>query len=329
MIARSPSRRASRALLMSVLAGCLAAPGPVAISQAPEVRMAPRTGDAACDAAVDALMPNDIRSQQVSVFLIPVPADPTTGDLPPEARRAMFQVASSTEIVAVRRACAGRQPATLYAPSAAAEQIRAAIRRSPAMCVALANAIASKRDVEQAVLATGERRRERLETIRDSTANLAALGREVAAVCPANPSLTATVADLDELSSLVGDIAAGQPSTTASSTGSVASTPAIIRAGQSLDGTLATGDQTLNNGAFLDFYRIEGRSGQRLVVTVTSDAMDVVVAISGNGLELQNDDAPGMGTNARLEAALPADGVYVIGVTSYGVATGQYRLSVQ
>lgn len=329
MSTRSLSRRPSYALVTTVLAGCLAAPAPWAVSQTPEVRMAPRTGHAACDAAVDALMPNDARAQQVSVFLIPVPADPTTGDLPTEARRAMFQVASSAEIVDVRRACAGRQPATLYAPSASAEQIRAAIRRSPAMCVALANAIASKRDVEQAVLASGERRRERLETIRDSTANLAALGREVASACPTNPGLTATVADLEELSSLLDDIMAAQPATGASSAGTTSSGPAMIRVGQSLDGTLATGDQTLNNGAFLDFYRIEGRSGQRLVATVTSDAMDVVVAISGNGLELQNDDAPGMGTDARLEATLPADGVYVIGVTSYGAATGPYRLSVQ
>lgn len=291
--------------------------------------MAPRTGDTACDAAVDTLMPNNTRSQQVSVFLIPVPVDPATGDLPPEARRAMFQVASSTEIVAVRRACAGHQPATLYAPSAAAEQIREAIRRSSAMCVALANAIASKRDGELAVLASGERRRERLETVRGSAANLAALGREVASVCPANASLTATVADLDQLSSSVDGRMTGQPTAGASPAGTTRSSPAMIRAGQSLDGTLASGDQTLQSGAFLDVYRIEGRSGQRLAATVTSDAIDVVVGISGNGLNLRNDDGPGMGTNARLEATLPADGVYVIGVTSYGVATGPYRLSVQ
>jgi hypothetical protein len=329
MIARSMSQRPSRALPTVLLAACLTVPAPVAVSQTPEVRMAPRTGDAACDAAVDALMPNSTRAQQVSAFLIPVPADPTTGSLPPEARRAMFQVASSAEIVHVRRACAGRQPATLYAPSASAEQIRAAIRRAPAMCVALANAIASKRDVEQAVLAAGERRRERLEIIRGSTANLAALGREVAAVCPSNPNLTATVAALDELSSLAGGIAAGQPAAGSSSAGLTNTGPTVILAGQSVVGTLVPGDQTLQNGAFLDVYRIEGRSGQRLVATVTSDAMDVVVGISGNGLNLQNDNAPGIGTNARLEATLPADGVYVIGVTSYGVAKGPYRLSVQ
>lgn len=94
-------------------------------------------------------------------------------------------------------------------------------------------------------------------------------------------------------------------------------------------GRLERGDETLDNGQFLDAWTFQGRAGQTVTIDVTSSDFDtqvVVVAPSGDGD--MNDDGPD-GTNSQLVYRLPETGEYAVGVTSYAAGeVGSYRLRV-
>jgi hypothetical protein len=107
-----------------------------------------------------------------------------------------------------------------------------------------------------------------------------------------------------------------------------------IRAGQTVNGSLATGDLRLSDDSYYDAYVYEGRAGERLTISLASDAFDTVLGIGRvNGSRYEpldvNDDA-GEGTNSELVLTLPATGRYQIRANSLeGNSTGAYTLVVR
>lgn len=103
-----------------------------------------------------------------------------------------------------------------------------------------------------------------------------------------------------------------------------------VRLGQSVSGTLQTGDALADSGEFRDAYTLNGRRGQQIEVRLQSGAFDPYVAIFGPGdfSEFNDDDAENGTLNSRMLVTLPADGAYTIMATSYGAGQGAYTLSV-
>lgn len=103
-----------------------------------------------------------------------------------------------------------------------------------------------------------------------------------------------------------------------------------VRVGSRTQGTLASGDQTLNSGEFMDVYTFQGRSGQRIVVRLTSSAFDPYLIMRGPAeFSQDNDDEASGNTASRLDVRLPADGTYRIMATSYRPGEqGAYVLEV-
>jgi hypothetical protein len=108
-----------------------------------------------------------------------------------------------------------------------------------------------------------------------------------------------------------------------------------IRRGQTVTGSLGTGDPELDDGRLHDAYSYTGRAGERIRIALSSDDFDTVVIlgrmVDGEFQELEsNDDAEeGDGTNSVLEVELPDDGRYVIQATSFATdMEGDYRLTV-
>lgn len=109
----------------------------------------------------------------------------------------------------------------------------------------------------------------------------------------------------------------------------VAETPPVV--GQQMAGELASGDQQLQSGEYVDTYPFAGTQGQQLEITLVSSAFDPYVAISGpNGYsEFNDDDTANNSRNSRLIVTLPATGNYTIHATSYQPGeAGAYQLAI-
>jgi hypothetical protein len=116
--------------------------------------------------------------------------------------------------------------------------------------------------------------------------------------------------------------------------GPATATPHPIEPNQEVTGTLSDEDPSGEDGSFYDYWTYQGRAGERLRITMTSEAFDAFVSIgtvdgsSYNELA-GNDDGPD-GTNSLLEFTLPNDGVYVIRAKALsGESTGEYKLKVE
>lgn len=75
-------------------------------------------------------------------------------------------------------------------------------------------------------------------------------------------------------------------------------------------------------------FPIMGDAGQRICVTLTSDAFDTVLRLNGQGEMIAENDDSTDGTNSYIEAVLPYDGNYTVDVDSYGAADGAFKLIV-
>ncbi|MCX7676156.1 MAG: PPC domain-containing protein, partial [Alteraurantiacibacter sp.] len=100
-------------------------------------------------------------------------------------------------------------------------------------------------------------------------------------------------------------------------------------AGSLINGKLEQGDAQLSSGEFMDGYRIEGRSGQQVILNLSSSDFDTYLMLRGpDGSSFDNDGLEGHGTNSGLNVTLPANGSYRLIVTSYRRGeTGAYTLS--
>jgi hypothetical protein len=88
-----------------------------------------------------------------------------------------------------------------------------------------------------------------------------------------------------------------------------------LERGRSLTGSLDAGDETAGSDGPFDTYVVSGEGGQVVVITMSSDAFDPIVAIGRDGetwTQLDSDDDGGLGTNARLEFRLPSSGRFLV-----------------
>ncbi|HEU0054541.1 MAG TPA: trypsin-like peptidase domain-containing protein [Longimicrobium sp.] len=105
-----------------------------------------------------------------------------------------------------------------------------------------------------------------------------------------------------------------------------------ITAGQTVSGRLAQGDFLRSeDNTFADGYWYNGRAGERITVTLRSDAFDAWLVVDDpNGPMMEHDDDSAGGTDAQLTITLPHAGRYLILANSLREgATGAYTLSIR
>jgi len=110
----------------------------------------------------------------------------------------------------------------------------------------------------------------------------------------------------------------------------VASLPRIT-ARQPAEGRLTEADFRRPDGSFADAYVYQGRAGERINVTLTSDDFDTWLVVNDtNGQLSEYDDDSAGDLNSQLTVTLPHAGQYLIVANSVAEgATGRYRLTVR
>lgn len=100
-------------------------------------------------------------------------------------------------------------------------------------------------------------------------------------------------------------------------------------------GTLAKGDEALDDGELTDAYTIEAEAGDQVTISMRSEAFDTYLMLVQEGVEdglvVQNDDAAEDDpTWSQIIQTLPAAGAYTVYATSYEAGeTGGYSLSIE
>ena len=100
---------------------------------------------------------------------------------------------------------------------------------------------------------------------------------------------------------------------------------------QTYTGSLASGDDTLDNGEYYDVYTIEVQAGQRLVGTLRSSSFDTYLIFRDpSGEFTQNDDWDGATNVSRIEMDVAEGGTWRVIVTSLEKGeTGKYELVIE
>ncbi|MBB4637269.1 DUF4344 domain-containing metallopeptidase [Longimicrobium terrae] len=122
--------------------------------------------------------------------------------------------------------------------------------------------------------------------------------------------------------------------TAARGTGPAQAQGTPIRAGQSVQGRLASGDPVLTDQSLYDLFVYQGSPGEQIEVTMSSSDFDTFLgggedaasAVTG----ADHDDDGGGGTNSQLRVTVGSNGRYVIRANSLqGNVTGAYTLAVR
>ncbi len=107
-----------------------------------------------------------------------------------------------------------------------------------------------------------------------------------------------------------------------------------IEAGQTVQAELTDSDPGLDDGRHHHLWTYRGRAGERLVVTMRSEAFDTYLTFGtmrdGAFETLSWDDDGGGGTDSRLQWDITADGTYLIRAHAFSEAgLGPYTLTVE
>jgi hypothetical protein len=108
-----------------------------------------------------------------------------------------------------------------------------------------------------------------------------------------------------------------------------------VTMGETMTGELAETDNPDDEESrYYDAYTFTGRPGQRITVTMESEAFDTYLNLGrmqdGEFVSLATDDDSGEeGTNSRISHVMDEEGEYVIRATSFSDATGPYTLTVR
>lgn len=110
--------------------------------------------------------------------------------------------------------------------------------------------------------------------------------------------------------------------------------PGSLVVGSTVRGELGDEDPIDPTGSFYDAYRFQTYEGQRVRISLTSDAFDTFVQLGqmadGAFSEEQSDDDGLSDLNSRLDFTADARGEYVLRVRSYSAGeTGDYVLTVE
>ncbi len=110
--------------------------------------------------------------------------------------------------------------------------------------------------------------------------------------------------------------------------------PTAIRLGQTIQGELGERDPEQDDGGRYDAYAFRASAGERLVVTLDSEAFDPLVRVGRmNGRDFDelahNDDAGGGGLNSRLVFVAPSSGEYIIRATALSDSGGDYVVGLE
>jgi hypothetical protein len=110
-----------------------------------------------------------------------------------------------------------------------------------------------------------------------------------------------------------------------------AASPLALQAGRAVTGELAAGDQTLSDGSLYDVYTYQARRGERVVVRMSSDDFDTVLAVSGaGGSDMVMDDDGGGGTNSRAEYTAQSAGPVMIRANALSSGQGgRYTIVIE
>ncbi len=109
--------------------------------------------------------------------------------------------------------------------------------------------------------------------------------------------------------------------------------PETIRVGQTVQGELTANDSPRDDGGVARDYRVEARSGQFLIVSVTSEDFDGVVTVFNpdRTKAIENDDRADGNLNPLAVVETAQDGAYTIRVGSLGSgdeSMGKFTLKV-
>lgn len=111
--------------------------------------------------------------------------------------------------------------------------------------------------------------------------------------------------------------------------------PGSILIGATARGALTEADAVSDEGAYFDAYELVAKSGEKLRLTMVSNAVDSLVEVGKIGEDgafesLATDDDSLSDTHAQLDWTAPEDGVYVVRARSYAPgAVGDYALTVE
>ena len=123
----------------------------------------------------------------------------------------------------------------------------------------------------------------------------------------------------------------GTASTVASRQGQVIQEPSPITIdGSAVADRLDSNSNLLPDNSYFNAYTFEGRAGQQISITMSSDQLDSYLLLYGpNQEDLGRDDDSGGGRNARLDITLATGGTYLVLANSYGATEqGPYELSI-
>lgn len=106
-----------------------------------------------------------------------------------------------------------------------------------------------------------------------------------------------------------------------------------IRAGQTVRDSLRAGDPEDSDGTYYQDWLYTGRRGERIVVTLRSQAFDSYLQFGrvqeGKFTYVDAQDDRGGGNDSLMAIALPEDGQYVLRVNTISKATGPYSLLLE
>ena len=90
----------------------------------------------------------------------------------------------------------------------------------------------------------------------------------------------------------------------------------VLRDGATASGSLTSSDLQLDDGSYYDEWSYMGQAGERVTVTMTSDAVDpYLLVFQGSSLAsgeyLTEDDDSGGGLNAQITLTLPSAGIHL------------------
>lgn len=104
-------------------------------------------------------------------------------------------------------------------------------------------------------------------------------------------------------------------------------------AGEQLTGTLSADDgQNFKDGSYLDLFAFEGRDGDRVSISVSSQSFDAFITLfdPAGYFVASNDDYLDTGGDAGIDTTLYADGTYVLVVSGYSQwDMGEYTVELR